>query len=79
MSERWAPLIVGVVSALVAFVGIDARATYGARVSGDEPQYLLTATSIGEDGNLDIADEIAEGRYRHVSRGRPGPADAGSR
>ena len=52
------------VSALVAFVGIDARATYGARVSGDEPQYLLTATSIGEDGNLDIADEIAEGRYR---------------
>ena len=46
------------------FVGIDARATYGARVSGDEPQYLLTATSIGEDGNLDIADEIAERRYR---------------
>jgi len=64
MNARWAPLIVGVVSALVALVGIDARATYGARVSGDEPQYLLTATSIGEDGNLDIADEIAEGRYR---------------
>ncbi len=63
-SERWAPLIVGVLSALAALVGIDARATYGARVSGDEPQYLLTATSIGEDGNLDIADEIDEARYR---------------
>jgi hypothetical protein len=64
MNGRWAPVTVGVFTALVALGGIDARATYGARVSGDEPQYLLTATSIGEDGNLDIADEIAEGRYR---------------
>ena len=64
MGGRAVPLLVGVLAALAALVGIDARATYGARVSGDEPQYLLTATSIGEDGSLDIADEIADRRYR---------------
>jgi hypothetical protein len=40
------------------------RATYGARTTADEPQYLLTAMSLGEDGDLDIADERAAGRYR---------------
>lgn len=56
-------VLVGLLAMLAALVGIDARATYGARVSGDEPQYLLTATSLGEDGDLDIADEIAERRF----------------
>ncbi|MDP8959324.1 MAG: hypothetical protein M3N51_09050, partial [Actinomycetota bacterium] len=28
------------------------------------PQYLLTALSLGEDGDLDISDERSEGRYR---------------
>jgi hypothetical protein len=41
-----------------------ARATYGARVTADEPQYLLTALSLAEDRDLDIADERADGRYR---------------
>lgn len=45
-------------------IGIDARATYGARVSADEPQYLLTALSLFEDFDLDISDEIAEDRFR---------------
>ncbi len=45
-------------------IGIDARATYGAQVSADEPQYLLTAISLFEDIDLDISDEIAEERYR---------------
>ena len=39
-------------------------ATYGGRVTADEPQYLLSATSLGEDVDLDIADEIAAERYR---------------
>lgn len=41
-----------------ALAGVPARATYGAQVSGDEPQYLLTATSLAEDGELDLRDEI---------------------
>src|SRR3712207_9364480 len=30
----------------------------------DEPQYLLTAISLATDGDLDIADELADGRWR---------------
>ncbi len=56
--------LVGLLAAMVALAGIDARATYGARVSGDEPQYLLTAISLAEDLDLDIADELAAERYR---------------
>ncbi len=54
---------VGVVAALAALAGLDARATYGTRVSADEPQYLLTATSIGEDLSLDVSDEIVARRF----------------
>ena len=46
-----------------ALPAIGARATYGAHVSGDEPQYLTTAISIGEDFDLDISDEIDERRF----------------
>lgn len=46
-----------------ALVAIDARATYGARVSADEPQYLTTALSLGTDFDLDISDELAERRF----------------
>ncbi|WP_108665369.1 lysylphosphatidylglycerol synthase domain-containing protein [Euzebya rosea] len=57
-----------VASALVALVGslvgLGARATYGARTSGDEPYYLLTALGLAQDGSLDIADEIEEGAFR---------------
>jgi hypothetical protein len=35
-----------------------------AQLTGDEPHYLLTAISIGEDGSLDVADEVAAGRFR---------------
>jgi len=44
--------------------GAWSRATYGARVTADEPQYLLSAISIGEDLSLDISDERLDGRYR---------------
>lgn len=56
-------VLVGVLTTLAALVAIDARATYGARISVDEPQYLLTAISLGEDLDLDISDELAEDRY----------------
>ena len=57
-------MVVGLVVAAWASVGaIPARATYGARTTADEPQYLLTAPRLAEDGDLDIADEIAERRY----------------
>lgn len=54
----------GAIVAVVTMLGIPAHATYGARVTSDEPQYLLSAMSLGEDGDLDIADEIA----RHAER-----------
>ena len=34
------------------------------RTTADEPQYLLTAISLAEDRDLDIADELADGRWR---------------
>lgn len=51
------------VAVVAALIGLPARATYGARTSADEPQYLLTATSLAADGDLDIADEIATAAY----------------
>ena len=58
-----AAVLAGLVAVLAALAGIDARATYGARVTGDEPQYLLSATSIGDDLSLDVSDEIARRAY----------------
>ena len=49
---------------LVTLAGIPARATYGAQTSADEPQYLLTALSIAEDGDLDVANQRYSGAYR---------------
>lgn len=37
-------------------------------MTGDEPQYLLTAMSIAEDLDLDISDEIASQRWRAFHR-----------
>lgn len=61
--ERIAVVAAAAVALLAALAGIDARATYGARVTADEPQYLLTAQSIADDGDLDVGDEIAERAY----------------
>lgn len=59
-----ATLVVALAATLAAVAGIDARATYGARVTADEPQYLITAISLGEDLSLDVSDELAEERFR---------------
>lgn len=55
--------LVGLAVFIVTLLGIPARATYGAQVSADEPQYLLTALSIAQDGDLDIADQRYSGAY----------------
>ena len=60
----WAMLVVGVLAFLAAAAGIAVPATHGTWTTADEPQYLLTAISLAEDGDLDIADELAEGRWR---------------
>ena len=56
--------IVGVGVALAAAAAAPARATYGARTTADEPQYLLTAISLAEDFDLDISDELRQERWR---------------
>jgi hypothetical protein len=56
--------VVGVLAFLVAAAGIAVSATHTTRTTADEPQYLLTAISLVRDGDLDIADELAEGAWR---------------
>jgi hypothetical protein len=67
MTRRGDLLIMGLLGGLVAVgaaLGIGARATHSAQTTADEPQYLLSALSLWEDGDLDIADELADERYR---------------
>jgi hypothetical protein len=59
-----AMVLVGLVVTIWCIPGAWARAEEGVRVTADEPQYLLTALSLAEDGSLDISDERAEQRYR---------------
>ncbi|MGV9308897.1 hypothetical protein ACWDLG_36470 [Nonomuraea sp. NPDC003727] len=60
---RWAIAGVALLAALAALLGIGVRASFGAHVAVDEPQYLLTALSIYEDFDLDISDELAACRW----------------
>lgn len=55
-----------IVAALVtgwSALALPARAETGARVTADEPQYLLTAISLFEDQSLDIRDELRQRRW----------------
>lgn len=61
---RAAAVVVFVVAVLAASLGIGVRATFGGHVAVDEPQYVLTALSLIEDGDLDISDELAQERWR---------------
>jgi len=61
---RRAMVAVGLLAALGAAAGITVPAAHGAQTTADEPQYLLTAISLAEDHDLDIADELAAGRWR---------------
>lgn len=65
MRRRLLPFVLlGLVVTAVTALGITARATHGAQTTADEPQYLLSAISVFEDGDLDISDELAAERYR---------------
>jgi hypothetical protein len=57
----WAPAAVAFV---VAVLGIGVHSTHGGHADVDEPQYLLSALSLAEDGDLDISDELAAQRWR---------------
>lgn len=57
-------ILFGLAIVVVTALGVGVRATYGAQTTADEPQYLLSALSLWEDGDLDISDELAEERYR---------------
>ena len=48
--------------------GLAARASTGGHVTADEPQYLMTAISLGEDHNLNLRDERADQRARVFHR-----------
>jgi hypothetical protein len=56
--------VVGVLAFATAAAGIPVAATHTTQTTADEPQYLLTAISLAEDRDLDIADELAAGRWR---------------
>jgi hypothetical protein len=64
MDLRRAMVLVGLVAFAFGLLALPARATYGARTTADEPQYLLSAISIWEDRDLDIGDELAAERWR---------------
>lgn len=63
-------LLVALVTTLWCLPGIAVRATRGAHVAVDEPQYLLSATSLAEDGDLDISDELDDERWRTYHEAR---------
>ncbi|MCX7622011.1 MAG: hypothetical protein N2037_14360, partial [Acidimicrobiales bacterium] len=62
---RFAWLLVGVACLVAAFcaLAVPARAEFDARVTADEPQYLLSAISLAEDRDLNIRDELRLQRW----------------
>lgn len=56
-------LIAAVLTVVSAGLGVTIGAAGVGAAAVDEPQYLLTALSLAEDGNLDIADERQQLRY----------------
>jgi hypothetical protein len=53
-----------VAATLAALALLPGQALLGGRTAADEPQYLLTAISLYEDADLDIADELGAARWR---------------
>jgi hypothetical protein len=60
--------IVGLVVAVAAACAIPARATRGAQVTADEPQYLLTADALARTGDLDIGPGLRAQTWRSYHR-----------
>ena len=77
MRFRLVLVAVGLLVAGASVAAIPARASTNDQVAADEPQYLLTAISLAEDGDLDIADELAAERWRTFHRDDlPGQTEA---
>jgi hypothetical protein len=64
-TRRFTGVLVGVAVIVTAWTAasVGARASYGARTTGDEPHYLITAISLADDRSLTVGDEIAERTY----------------
>lgn len=71
LTIRRAVVLVFLAAAAAAATGIGVRATFGAHVAVDEVQYLLSALSVAEDGNLDISDEWAGQRWADFADTEP--------
>lgn len=59
-----AMLVVFAIALGAAVAGIGVRSTMGGRAAVDEPQYLMSALSLFEDGSLNIDDELDAERWR---------------
>jgi hypothetical protein len=57
----WVPAAVAFAAAVL---GIGVPSLHNVQAGVDEPQYLLSALSLAEDGNLDISDELQQQRWR---------------
>jgi hypothetical protein len=71
MTLPTAMVAVAAVAFTAAALGIGVRGTFGAHVAVDETQYVLSALSLAEDGNLDITDELAQKRWRDFADVEP--------
>ncbi|MGH4023725.1 MAG: hypothetical protein ACRDRV_03985 [Pseudonocardiaceae bacterium] len=58
---------VALVAIVAAALGIGVDALPGERLAVDEPQYWFTALSLAQDGDPDLADELAEHRWRQFT------------
>jgi hypothetical protein len=76
--------LLALAGALLFQLGAPLRASFGARITGDEPFYLLTTESLRADGDLDLENQYARVSYAKFFDGSeplwyqsaPGPNDA---
>jgi hypothetical protein len=65
LRHAWAvAALLALTLALLFQLGVPFRGAFGARVTGDEPFYLLTTVSLLHSGDLDLTDEYAREAYR---------------
>jgi hypothetical protein len=64
MRLRRAAVAVAAVAFAASAAGAGVQGSKATQTTGDEPHYLLTAHSLGEDGDLDIRDDLEAEAYR---------------
>jgi hypothetical protein len=55
--------LLAVAFAMLFQLGVPLRASFGARITGDEPFYLLTSESLLADGDLDLTNQYGQESY----------------